>query len=509
MLDVLLAHSYFLKYDAKQVEKMRPYPPLATLYAASYLRSVGYSVALFDAMLAEGEHEFEAVFAAHQPRFVVLYEDNFNFLSKMCLTRMREAACHMSQTAHARGATVIASGSDVTDHPEIYLRHGTQVVMVGEPDHTLRELLDALSGRRPAPLDQIAGLVLPDAHAPGGLLRTAKRDPERVPDQFPFPAWDLLDVERYRAAWTQAHGFFSLNMVSTRGCPFHCNWCAKPIWGQRYAMRSPANVASEMAWIKQHLRPDHLWFADDIFGLRPAWVAELGREVAARDAAIPFMIQSRVDLMTDDAVAGLKQAGCVEVWMGAESGSQKVLDAMDKGTQVAQIKLARARLKHAGIKACFFIQFGYPGETFEDIMATVQLVRETLPDNIGVSVSYPLPGTKFHDMVKEQLGEKTNWVDSNDLAMMFQGSYQSPFYRKLHRVLHRDLEVRQRLARQNTNGHGPGVVQDADLLSALDHLSHEWMELGRLEVLHRSERPTMIVKPYGAPAAPDTSRDWN
>ena len=509
MLDVLLAHSYFLKYDPKQVEKMRPYPPLATLYAASYLRSVGYSVALFDAMLAEGEHEFEAALTTHRPRFVVLYEDNFNFLSKMCLTRMREAACHMSQVAHQRGATVIASGSDVTDHPEIYLHHGTHVVMIGEPDHTLRELLDALSGRQPAPLAQIAGLVLPDAQAPDGLLRTAKRDPERTPDLFPFPAWDLLNVERYRAAWTQAHGFFSLNMVSTRGCPFHCNWCAKPIWGQRYAMRSPANVAAEMAWIKQHLRPDHIWFADDIFGLRPAWVAELGREVMARDAAIPFMIQSRVDLMTDDAVAGLKQAGCVEVWMGAESGSQKVLDAMDKGTRVEQIKLARARLKRAGIKACFFIQFGYPGETFEDIMATVNLVRETLPDNIGVSVSYPLPGTKFHEMVKEQLGAKTNWVDSNDLAMMFQGSYQSPFYRKLHRVLHRDLELRQRLAQPSTNGHGPGLGSDMDLLSALDQVSHEWMELGRLEVLHRSETPTMIVKPYGAPAAPDLSRDWN
>jgi anaerobic magnesium-protoporphyrin IX monomethyl ester cyclase len=509
MLDVLLAHSYFLKYDAKQVEKMRPYPPLATLYAASYLRSVGYSVALFDAMLAEGEHEFEAVFAAHQPRFVVLYEDNFNFLSKMCLTRMREAACHMSQTAQARGATVIASGSDVTDHPEIYLHHGTQVVMVGEPDHTLRELLDALSGRRPMPLDQIAGLVLPDAQASDGLLRTAKRDPERMPDQFPFPAWDLLDVERYRAAWTQAHGFFSLNMVSTRGCPFHCNWCAKPIWGQRYAMRSPANVASEMAWIKQHLRPDHLWFADDIFGLRPAWVAEFGREVAARNAAIPFMIQSRVDLMTEHAVAGLQQAGCVEVWMGAESGSQKVLDAMDKGTRVSQIKIARQRLQQAGIKACFFIQFGYPGETFEDIMATVQLVRETLPDNIGVSVSYPLPGTKFHEMVKEQLGPKTNWVDSNDLAMMFQGSYQSPFYRKLHRVLHRDLEVRQRLGRQHSNGHGPGPAGEDELLTALDQLSHEWLELGRMEVLHRSEAPTRIVKTYDAPATPDLSQDWN
>lgn len=248
MLDVLLAHSYFLKYDAKQVEKMRPYPPLATLYAASYLRSVGYSVALFDAMLAEGEHEFEAVFAAHQPRFVVLYEDNFNFLTAEIFAShaIREAACHMSQTAHAHGATVIASV--IQPITRDYCRHGTQVVMTGEPDHTLRELLDALSGRRPMPLDQIAGLVLPDTQASDGLLRTAKRDPERMPDQFPFPAWDLLDVERYRAAWTQAHGFFSLNMVSGRAA-LHCNWCAKPIWGQRYAMRSPANVASEMASI--------------------------------------------------------------------------------------------------------------------------------------------------------------------------------------------------------------------------------------------------------------------
>ncbi|MFZ1551645.1 MAG: radical SAM protein, partial [Anaerolineae bacterium] len=418
-----------------------------------------------------------------------------------------EAACTMSQAAHRRGATVIASGSDVTDHPEIYLQHGTQYVILGEPEHTLRELLDALRAGQPARASLIPGLILPDPQAPGGLHHTARRNPERYPDVFPFPAWDLLDVERYRAAWMQAHGFFSLNMVSTRGCPFHCNWCAKPIWGQRYAMRSPANVAAEMAWIKQHLRPDHIWFADDIFGLRPAWVAELGREVAQRDAAIPFMIQSRVDLMTEDAVAGLKQAGCVEVWMGAESGSQKILDAMDKGTQVSQIKLARQRLKHAGIKACFFIQFGYPGETFEDIMSTVQLVRETLPDNIGISVSYPLPGTKFHDLVKEQLGPKTNWVDSNDLAMMFQGSYQSPFYRKLHRVLHRDLELRQRLSQLSTNGHGP--VDDVALLASLDHLSHEWLDLGRLEVLHRSEAPTTIVKPYGELAAPDLSRDWN
>jgi anaerobic magnesium-protoporphyrin IX monomethyl ester cyclase len=528
MADVLLAHSYFLKYDQKQLQKMRPYAPLATLYAASALRERGYSVGLFDAMLSDGEEEFARTLERERPHFVVLYEDSFNFLSKMCLSRMREAACRMSALARERGATVIAAGPDVSDHPELYFPHGVQYALVGEADHSLLELLDYLGEKRLAigergsrsladsqslvPNPQslaVPGLALPDSNAPDGVYRTAKRGPERYPDVFPFPAWDLLDVERYRAAWQSAHGYFSLNMVSTRGCPFHCNWCAKPIWGQRYAMRSPASVAEELALVKQMLRPDHIWFADDIFGLRPQWVAEFGREVAARDAAIPFMIQSRVDLMTDQAVAGLKQAGCGEVWMGAESGSQKILDAMDKGTRVEQIAAARARLGAAGIKACFFIQFGYPGETIDDIMATVQMVRDTLPDDIGVSVSYPLPGTRFHEMVRQQLGEKINWTDSNDLAMLFEGTYQSPFYRKLHRLLHQDLELRRKLAALR-DGQTP-ISQSliVALLADIDRLNADWFELGQTEAQYRNNTPTVLVRQNGQIAAPDLSKEWN
>jgi anaerobic magnesium-protoporphyrin IX monomethyl ester cyclase len=534
MVDILLAHSYFLKYDPKQLQKMRPYAPLATLYAASALRARGYSVALFDAMLAESEEEFASALDQHQPRVVALYEDSFNFLSKMCLSRMREAACRMSGLARARGAAVLAAGPDVTDHPELYFPHGVQFALVGEADHTLLEIVDGLRYGRlgtgdwglgvrsdpqpPIPNLQslIPGLAFPDPSAPGGVYHTAKRAPERQPDVFPIPAWDLLDVERYRAAWTAAHGYFSLNMVSTRGCPFHCNWCAKPIWGQRYAMRSPAGVAEELALVKRTLRPDHIWFADDIFGLRPRWVAEFGREVAARDAAIPFMIQSRVDLMTEEAVAGLKQAGCAEVWMGAESGSQRILDAMDKGTQVEELAVARARLGAAGIKAGFFIQFGYPGETLDDIMATVQLVRDALPDSIGVSVSYPLPGTRFHAMVREQLGPQTNWSDSDDLAMLFQGTYRSPFYRKLHRLLHEDLDLRRRLATGDW-GLGIGDLSSSpnpqspipNLLTELDQLNAEWFELGRMEASERNESPTLLVRQHGRVEAPDLSKEWN
>jgi anaerobic magnesium-protoporphyrin IX monomethyl ester cyclase len=499
--DVLLAHSFFLRNDPKQVAKMRPYAPLATLYAAGMLRRSGYDVALFDAMLAAGEEELAVALDHHRPRFVVLYEDSFNFLTKMCLGHAREAACRMSRLARERGLTVLASGSDLTDHPQPYFAAGVEFGLGGEADHTLRELLDVLTGRSARPVDAVAGLVLPDPDADGGVRRTLPREPERQPDLFPFPAWDLLDVERYRAAWRQAHGRYSVNLVTTRGCPFHCNWCAKPIWGRRYAMRSPANVAEEMALVKRTLKPDHVWFADDIFGLQPKWVAELAREVAARDAVIPFTIQSRADLMTSIAVDGLVRAGCVEVWLGAESGSQKVLDAMDKGIRVGQIVDATRLLQKAGIRACWFLQFGYPGETFADILATVELMREILPDDVGVSVSYPLPGTGFFDMVETELGEKTHWQDSNDLAMMFQGTYQTPFYRRLRLLVHREVDLRLRLRGQRAG--------DEDLKAELDRLNDDWRELERLEPVSRSAVPTAVHRTYAELPAPDLSQTWN
>ncbi|HET6386399.1 MAG TPA: radical SAM protein [Armatimonadota bacterium] len=497
MVDILLAHSYFLKYDAKQTAKMKPYPPLATLYAAALLRDRGYSVALFDAMLSDGEHEFEAALRQHSPRFVAVYEDNFNFLTKMCLGRMRDAAQRMAEIARRSGASVIAAGPDVGDHPDLYFRHGVQFALVGEGENSLVELMDALFGRHPGPILSIAGVAVPDPDLPGIVRRGPERTPERSLDCFPYPAWDLLDVERYRERWKIAHGYFGLNLVTTRGCPFHCNWCAKPIWGQRYAIRSPANVAGEMALLKRTLRPDHFWFADDIFGLRSEWVKEFEREVTALDAAVPFTIQSRADLITLEVARDLARAGCVEVWMGAESGSQKTLDAMDKGITVDEIAAARAYLKGAGVRACFFIQFGYPGETFEDILATVRMIRDTLPDDIGVSVSYPLPGTRFHEMVAEQLGPKTNWSDSGDLAMMFQGTYTTPFYRSLHDLLHLDLKLRQRMV--------SGQIS-SELLVDLDRLNHAWLELGRLEAEHRSAAPTRIPKRNGVLARPDLSK---
>ena len=251
-------------------------------------------------------------------------------------------------------------------------------------------------------------------------------------------------------------------------------------------------MAEELAYLKRVVRPDHIWFADDIFGLQPKWVAEFAREVEARDASIPFMIQSRVDLMTDKAVAGLSRAGCNEIWLGVESGSQKILDAMDKGTKVSDIPIARERLRKANMRTGFFLQFGYPGETYEDIMCTVRLVRQALPDDIGVSVSYPLQGTKFYERVKEELGAKEHWDDSNDLAMMFQGPYRTPFYRRLHKLLHKDLELRR-----NANG-----SDKADVREHLDQLEAEWREWAESEPHYRNPDATVFSRPHRPATAP-------
>ena len=323
MADVLLTHSYHLYYDRKQMRKMQPYPPLGTLYAASLLRSAGLSVAVFDTMLNDPEAGFQAALKQHRPRIVVVFEDNFNFLSKMCLTRMRDVAYHILETSQQAGATVLVNGSDASDHALDYLQKGFRCVLLGEAEWTLLEAVNHLLKGDDDALDQVAGLAYLHKET-GEVVKTERRGLMRNLDQLPFPTRDLIDTSQYRKAWKSAHGYFSLNIVASRGCPYRCNWCAKPIYGDSFSVRSAASVAEEMRHLKYDFGAEHLWFADDIFGLQPKWVRELASEVQRLDAAIPFKMQSRVDLMSPDNVSALRRAGCAEVWMGAESGSQKI-----------------------------------------------------------------------------------------------------------------------------------------------------------------------------------------
>lgn len=441
MSEILFGQGYTLRFDPKLFAAGQPYAPLGTLVAAAYLRTCGYDVAFFDAMLASSEVEWQQALHRHRPRIAVIYEDSFNYLTKMCLGRMREASLAMIGMARRCGATTIVSGSDASDHPEAYLSQGADFVLIGEGEATLGELVDTLWGRSSRAVEHVAGLAYRDGT--GALVHTPRRPFIKDLDSLPWPAWDLVDVENYRRLWKRRHGYFSMNMATTRGCPYHCNWCAKPIYGQRYAVRSPERVADEMSWLSSTYRPDHVNFVDDIFGLKPGWVEAFADAVADQGVRLPFKCLSRADLLTDRVVTALRRAGCRTVWVGAESGSQRVLDAMEKGIRVEQIHAAARQLKERGIEVCFFLQFGYPGETLEDIEKTIKLVRDCRPDDVGISVSYPLPGTPFYQRVAPQLREKRNWVDSDDLAMLYRGPFTTEFYRVLHLTLHKEFRMRR------------------------------------------------------------------
>jgi anaerobic magnesium-protoporphyrin IX monomethyl ester cyclase len=431
-MKILFTHSYFYKLDAKQWRFKQPYPPLGTILAAAVMREQGYTVSLFDTNLKDDPREIIPFLKQHLPKYVVIYDDGFNYLTKMCLTNMREAAFIMAAESKQLGCTVILSSSDAADHYDKYFDHGVDFVVKGEGEETLKELITTLDKKEDH--TKLSGIVYRkntvSVVAPG---RPVLRDL----DVLPLPAWDLVDIESYRKIWMKHHGYFSINLATTRGCPFKCNWCAKPIYGNRYTSRSPLHVINEIDFLIKTFSPDHFWMSDDIFGLKPGWVQEFNELVKARKLNFKFKIQSRVDLLLqDNTLTALAQSGAETIWVGAESGSQKILDAMDKGTTVPQIYEATQRMKQKGIKVGFFLQFGYLGETQQDIDSTLKMVLDLMPDEMGISVSYPLPGTKFYEKVKDQLHEKQNWSDSDDLSMMFKSTFNSAYYKELHRYIH-------------------------------------------------------------------------
>ncbi len=438
-MKVLLTNTYFYKLDPKQWRARQPYPPYGTLSAAAVLQELNLNLTFFDNTLEPSPEALLTTLKKEHPDVLVIYDDGFNYLTKMCLTVMREAALSMAKMARAQGCKVIISSSDSTDHFLHYLQEGANFVILGEGEQTLCDLIKALQEGQPAgDIPGIACMINENVH------RSASRPVLKDLDTLPRTAWSLLNPEPYRSIWMQYHGYFSINIATTRGCPFKCNWCAKPIYGNRYHSRSPKQVVEEIQWLIHHFEIDHIWMCDDIFGLKPGWVQMFNQLLQDLSIKVPYKIQSRVDLLLkEDNLDALVSSGVETVWVGAESGSQKVLDAMDKGTTIQQIGEATRLLHERGVKVGFFLQFGYLGETRTDIKKTIQMLLTLMPDDVGISVSYPLPGTKFYEKVKGMLGSKTNWSDSDDLAMMYQTTFSPSYYRKLHRYVHRRFRKKQ------------------------------------------------------------------
>jgi len=440
--DITFVHALFINKDPVEKKVMTPYFPLGLMYLASVLRNKGYAIEMFDCAFREDYNEFEEYMARVRPPVVGI----------TALITVRRHALILAEIAKRYGATVIMGGPDPTGIPERYLNHkaadGTHpvdVVVFDEGELTIQELADHLfrRGDYTRELHDIAGLRLRGEN--GQIVGTAARPLIQDLDALPFPARDLVDYEPYRKHWREAHGHWSLSVINTRGCPYSCAWCQKAVFGRTYRSRSAANSAEEIAHIKATYEPDQLRIVDDITGVNKGFVPQWRDELIKRDAVIPFECLTRVNLATEEMVAALKEAGCRKIFFGAESGSQKVLDAMHKGAKVEQIYKASALCKKVGITTYFFMMVGYLTEELEDLRMSAKLLRDTLPDEFTTTIAYPLPGTTFYEQVRDRLVFDSDWTLDWDYTaenkLLFQrGKYNTQFYRWVVKWLHKEWE---------------------------------------------------------------------
>ncbi len=439
--DITLVHPLFICKDPVEEKLMTPYFPLGLMYLAAVLRDHGYTVDLFDCTFREDYREFEAYMREVRPPVVGITS----------LITIRRHALILADIAHRYGATVILGGPDPTGLPDRYLfyRSGGEfpvdMVVYDEGELTLLDVMRYLHapGETFQRLEDIPGLRLRGED--GQVHATAPRPLIPNLDALPFPARDLVDMEAYRQAWRKAHGYWALSIINTRGCPYACTWCQKAVFGRTYRSRSAANAAEEMKHIKEVYAPDMLRVVDDITGVNRKWVLQWRDEVLRRDAAIPFECLTRVNLATEEMLSALRDIGCVKIYFGAESGSQKVLNAMKKGIRVEHIYQATERCKRLGIRTYFFMMVGYPGEEWEDLRLSVKLLRETLPDEFSTTIAYPLPGTEFYEQVRDRLMFESEWqldwdYTAENRLLFRRDKYNTRFYRWVIRWFHKEWE---------------------------------------------------------------------
>jgi radical SAM superfamily enzyme YgiQ (UPF0313 family) len=417
MTELLLSHGYFLEEDAQERRIMRPYPPLGLLYLSSHLKSRGLPVAVFDSTFQRYE-DFVAVLQRERPKVVGLY---CNLMTKANVLRMAAASRQV-------GATVVLGGPEPPYYAEEYLQRGADLVVVGEGEETLSELLPRLLSRPGSrDLEQVAGLVYRDEC--DGLVRTAARPLIRDLDAQPLPDREAIDLGRYLEAWRARHGIGSVSVLTARGCPYTCRWCSRSVFGETHRRRSPENVADEVQGIVERYRPDMLWYVDDVFTIHHGWMRGYAAEMARRGLRVPFECISRADRINEDVAEALARLGCFRLWIGSESGSQKVLDAMDRRVSVEQVQRATGMLQRRGIQVGMFIMLGYPGEESTDLAATVDHLKRAAPDVFLTTVAYPIKGTPFYDEVRGRIREDGGWEARSDRDIRVRGGHTRTYYR--------------------------------------------------------------------------------
>jgi radical SAM superfamily enzyme YgiQ (UPF0313 family) len=443
-MDLLLTHGYFLYEDPKELQIMKPYVPLGILYICSHLREKGFAVEVFDTTFSSRAQLFE-VLRTTPPALLGVYAN--------LMTRAN--ALEILKVAKEAGWQTVVGGPEPGAYAAEYLEAGADVVVIGEGETTVEELLRALNPVRAGSREQVQALESVHGIAFRGEDGSVHRTPPRrqIADlgSQPWPAREAVDVDRYVRVWREQHGMGSVSLITARGCPYRCRWCSHEVFGKTHRRRKPASVVDELEWLLKRYQPDMAWLADDVFTIHHGWLFQYAAEMKRRGLKIPFECISRADRLNAQVIDTLAELGCFRVWIGSESGSQRILDAMERDVTVEQVRKALALAKSRGIKTGMFLMWGYLSEEIEDIEATIEHVKKTDPDVFFTTVSYPIKGTPYFDDVARRLVPLKSWAEGSDRDYQIRGRHSRGFYQYADLLLRSEVE----LSRLLNGNHAP------------------------------------------------------
>jgi radical SAM superfamily enzyme YgiQ (UPF0313 family) len=417
---LLLTHGYFLGEDVKEQKIMKPYVPLGLLYLSSHLRAKGFDVDIYDSTFGSRDDLF-SVLDRSEPATLGIYGN--------LMTRPNVLA--IATRARAAGWRVVLGGPEPANYAEEYLAAGADVIAAGEGEKSLERLL--ATGFDPAYWPSIKGIIF--RAGSGAVVRTGSAELIQSLDAQPWPDRERVAIPRYLETWRKFHGNGSLSVITARGCPYRCNWCSHSVYGMTHRRRSPGSVVNEVEWLLERYNPDALWIADDVFTIHPGWIADYAALMKHRGIRISFECITRADRLNEQTAGLLAQLGCVRVWIGSESGSQRILDAMERGVRVEQVRSAVALCKQMGIQTGMFLMWGYDGEEISDIEATVDHVKQCQPDIFFTTVSYPIKGTPYFDKVADRLVTLGSWHERTERDFKIRGRHSRIFYQHADELL--------------------------------------------------------------------------
>jgi radical SAM superfamily enzyme YgiQ (UPF0313 family) len=443
-MDILLTHGYFLYEDPHELAVMKPYPPLGLLYISSHLKARGVDTELYDTTFVR-MHDLEERLRVARPPVVGVYSN--------LMTRTR--VLQVIDAAKAAGSLVVVGGPDPANYLDEYLSRGADVIAIGEGELTLEELVPHLLEYGPRNLSAIQGIAYRNDE--GEIVRTEPRPMIADLDAQPFPDRAAIDQPAYVDLWRKHHGKGSVSLITARGCPFTCTWCSHSVFGYSHRRRSPNNVVDEVEQIINTYSPDLLWYADDVFTINHKWLFEYSAELERRGLKRPFETISREDRLNEEVVQTLARMGCYRLWIGAESGSQRVLDAMKRRTNADRVRAMVHLLQKYGIEVGMFIMLGYDGEEVSDLEATVEHLKVAGPDTFLTTVAYPIKGTPYYASVADKVISRRAWEQGSDRDYTVAGRHSPRYYQyatrwmvsevALHRQRHNSSRSYPRMAK--------------------------------------------------------------